>query len=441
MADVNLLFSTPISSKRILIYGLIKQMGTSLLVGFFLLYQYAWLNLTYGLTLGGLLGILLGYCIVVFCSQLTAMIIYSLSSNDEKLQGKIRFTIISLISIVILYVLYKTINSPQNILNSAVEAANSFWLNLIPVAGWIKMAVVGILSSNYNYIICGAVLIFVYIPVIIYTITKIHSDFYEDVLLATEVSYSAITSKKEGHISDNRKHVKVGKTGINKGKGAGVFFYKHLLENKRSGLFIIDRTSIMFVVICIVYSFFTRNAFSQDNGSLLPVFMFATYMQIFSTAMGRWIRELKMPYVYMIPVNPFLKLVKISEENILKISAEAIILFVAIGIILSSSPAEIAACILARIGFGVLFMSGNILTERLLGSLSNKVVIMFLFIIIMFLIALPGIVIATFTASSISILTPIIVGLSITFIWNMLISVLIIFLCRDILNYAELNNR
>lgn len=441
MADVSLLFSTPISSKIILIYGLIKQMGTSLLVGIFLIYQYAWLNMTYGLSLGGLVAILIGYCIVVFCSQLIAMAIYSLSSNNEKLQAKIKFTIVALTAYVILYILYKTATGTGDKINSAVDAANSFWLNLLPVAGWMRMAVVGILSTNYIYIIIGVGLTLLSVFIIVYAITKARSDFYEDVLLATEVSYSAITAKKEGYISDARRNVKVGKTGINHGIGANVFFYKHLIENRRSGLFLIDRTSLIFVVISIVYAFFTKNVINLGNENILPIFIFATYMQIFSTSTGRWIRELKMPFVYLIPVSPFSKLIKISEENILKILAEAIILFVAIGMILSSTPIEIAVCIIARIGFGILFMSGNILTERLLGSLVSKVIIMFLYILVMIVLAAPGIIIAIFTASSINILDPIIAGLFITFIWNVLISGFIIFLCRNILTYAELNNR
>ena len=36
MPDVQMLFPAPISPRRILLYGLVKQMGTSLLVGFFL---------------------------------------------------------------------------------------------------------------------------------------------------------------------------------------------------------------------------------------------------------------------------------------------------------------------------------------------------------------------------------------------------------------------
>ena len=45
MADINILFMSPISSKKILIYGLIRQMGTSLWIGFFIFYQWFLLSL------------------------------------------------------------------------------------------------------------------------------------------------------------------------------------------------------------------------------------------------------------------------------------------------------------------------------------------------------------------------------------------------------------
>ena len=82
MADVNLLFSAPISSNKILFYGLIRQMGLSLLVGVFILFQYSWLHITYHVSIGGLLAIFLGYCVVLCCSQLTAMAIYSFSNGN-----------------------------------------------------------------------------------------------------------------------------------------------------------------------------------------------------------------------------------------------------------------------------------------------------------------------------------------------------------------------
>ena len=70
MPDINLVFTSPISAKKVLFYGLIQQMGTSLFVGFFILYQYGWMHNTYGIFMGGLALILLGYAATVFCGQL-----------------------------------------------------------------------------------------------------------------------------------------------------------------------------------------------------------------------------------------------------------------------------------------------------------------------------------------------------------------------------------
>ena len=76
MADVNFLFTSPIKSVVILFYGLIQQIGTSLLLGIFILYQYGWLHGLYGIEPGFLVIILLGYAITLFCAQFTAMFIY-----------------------------------------------------------------------------------------------------------------------------------------------------------------------------------------------------------------------------------------------------------------------------------------------------------------------------------------------------------------------------
>lgn len=40
MADVNLLFTGPFSTRSVLLYGLVRQLGTTFLMAFFLLYQY-----------------------------------------------------------------------------------------------------------------------------------------------------------------------------------------------------------------------------------------------------------------------------------------------------------------------------------------------------------------------------------------------------------------
>ncbi|MBR3094335.1 MAG: hypothetical protein IKH12_01930, partial [Clostridia bacterium] len=51
MADVNLLFTGPNKEKTLLSYGLFSQMGRSLMLGLFILYQYSWVHRAYGVTL------------------------------------------------------------------------------------------------------------------------------------------------------------------------------------------------------------------------------------------------------------------------------------------------------------------------------------------------------------------------------------------------------
>ncbi len=78
----------------------------------------------------------------------------------------------------------------------------------------------------------------------------------------------------------------LGKTGFGRGAGAEMFYYKHKLENRRSRILILDTVSLIWVACVIVFSLFM-----QDSG-VMPVFVMATYLQIFSVALGRFNKEL-----------------------------------------------------------------------------------------------------------------------------------------------------
>lgn len=437
MADVSHLFLAPIAPRRILVYGLVKQMGTTLWIGFFLLFQYGWLSNTYGLSFGGLIAILLGFSAVVFCAQVTAMAIYSYSSGSESRRKRIKAVLILsavLIAAGILLPLMQ--NSGGNLLAEALRGINADWVGWLPVFGWMKLAVQSLLSAEPLLALAGAGLAVAYVCALVFAMTRRNADFYEDVLQATEVSFTAITAKKEGQMRDVLPaKVKVGKTGLGHGRGPDAFYYKHLLENRRAKLFILDTTSLIFIGVSIFFTVFVRDA------GIVGVFAFCTYMQIFSSMTGRWLKELLLPYVYMVPASPFQKLLAICREGALKVCVEAVVLFVPVGLILGLSVPEILACIAARIGFGVLFIAGNILIERVLGSMVSKTLIVFLYFIIMILIAVPGIVLGIGAAMLFPAAGTVVLPMLGMFVWNALASVLIVYLCRNILDYAELNNR
>ena len=114
MADVNLLFQTPLSPKGILIYGLVRQMGVTLLTGCFLVFQYGWLHTLYGISLGDLLLVLLCYALTLFCSQITAMALYSYLGTHPQRRTPFKAGFVLLLILLALYFILPMAMDPGN---------------------------------------------------------------------------------------------------------------------------------------------------------------------------------------------------------------------------------------------------------------------------------------------------------------------------------------
>ncbi len=447
MSDVNFLFSAPIRPKRILFYGLIRQVGMTLWVGLFIFFEYGLLHNTYGVNLGQLFLLFLGYGIVYFCAEITAMAIYMFVNGNPARKRWMRMGLYALVALLVLAAAYPFLkNGFTDVLGSLSQGAASVLVSYFPVLGWAKsfayMALIG--NTGMVFVFLGLLLLF--IGGMILLLIKMQSDYYEDVLQATEVTYAQKEAAKEGKVQEaslslTGSRVSRGRTGLHRGWGAGVFYYKHMLENRRAGIFFFDRMSLLFLVMGGVMAFFMR-----DLG-LIGIFAMFTYFQLFTSATGRWLRELDIHYVYLIPERPFSKLVRLCTENIGKVAVDALVTMLIIGVIVGASPIEIAAAIAARFGFGMVFMAGNILSQRILGQIASKGLLMFLYFIVMISLCLPGVLGSVFLAAGSEILFSAsaqwqtFAGLMGTVVFNLLLSALLLFLCRNILDNLELNKK
>lgn len=438
MQDVNLLFTSPLSNRRILVYGLLQQMGTSLLMGLFLLFQYGWMRNVYGVNFGFLLGVVLGYGITVFCGQLTAMVIYVNTVGSPARKRATQWTMVGVCVLAAGYLLYHAYAGRTDILGSVVAAAQGLPLAAFPVAGWAAMLIRGIAEGNILLIIGMLALCAAYIVLITRWMTSSQQDYYEDVLQATERSFTAITASKEGKASESLPtQVKVGKTGLGGGWGPSAFFYKQKLESRRARRFILDPMSLIMLAASLAFAFFLRG-----EDSLLGVFVFVTYMQFFTVSTGRWVRELLLPYVYMAPGSSFQKLLYCLVESLKKIAVEAVLMAVGMMLILGLSPVETIAFALARISFGMLFTAGMIVVERLFTGITLKWLVMIVMVVTELLVAIPGIVFAVWisviapdflTANLRMLLLPAVINIPVSF--------LLVFASRNVLRTAELNNQ
>ncbi len=436
MPDVNFVFPAPIGPQRVLFYGLFQQLGTSLLIGVFLLFQFAWLHNVYGIEYGAVVALLIGYGITVFCAQLTAMAIYSFTNANERRQRRVKTVFYGLIFVYIAVLLFYLLEGRAQILGSLVDTLNGTAFRLFPVAGWTANIVNGAIVQQLFWPLVGAALCAAYIAGVVVAIIKAKPDYYEDVLSSTERTEETLEAKRQGRVGEVAiRKVKNGKTGIGRGDGASTFYYKHLLENKRSRVFLLSPQMIIFALLIIVISFF------MQEGGLAAVFIFATYMLLFSVAFGRFQKELLKPYVYLVPEPPFKKLIACIREGFAGYVVEAAIVFIPIGFIMGLTPLETLLCILARVSYAFLFVAANIVVGRVFGTLTSKMITLLAYFMAVVALSLPGIIAASALLQAHALLVSAngTMLLSIMAV-NIPVALLALYLCRNMLEYTELNN-
>lgn len=449
LSDVTLLFPSPLSPNKILFYGLCRQLGISLLLGFFLLFQYAWVHSVFGLSYGGLLLIVAGYGAVLFVAQLCAMAVYTRTSGNERAQKLVKRGAIALTAAYLLCAVLACKDSLIAVFSrgegysAALSALSDFFSTLpgllFPVSGWAAGMVGGLLQGDLPLVLLLLALTAVLIVVLVLLIIKNKANYYEDVLQTAETAQSAVTAKKEGMLQEGLpKHVKVGKIGLNKGWGASAIYYKHKVENRRSGAFFLSNTSLIFVVIIILTSFLFR---FMEDGSLVAVFAMTTYLQLFSTALGRFNKELLKPYLYLIPEPPLKKMLYALKERLITDSIETLLIFLPVSFILGLSPLECICCIVGRLSFALLFTAGNVVVERIFGTVSSKVLILVFYFLALILMMLPGILLGILLMALLPALPAVLTMFLGICVGNVVLALLALFLCRNLLQYAELNNR
>ena len=81
MADVNMLFTSPIKAGYILIYGFVKQMAINLLIMVFLSLQYPTWKRMLGFTAGAGTVLASSYILLVMLSSVLGIVVYSYVSR------------------------------------------------------------------------------------------------------------------------------------------------------------------------------------------------------------------------------------------------------------------------------------------------------------------------------------------------------------------------
>lgn len=149
MADVNFIFPSPLGRRNVLFYALVQQMGNSLLIGLFILFQYSILHGTYNMSVWGFLFIFLVYSLTAFLSQTLAMFLYTYVSDSEKKKKAAKAVAYAMIVLLLAYVGLSVLHNKNEIAKELATAGNGIFVTVFPFVGWLGASAGDILTGKY----------------------------------------------------------------------------------------------------------------------------------------------------------------------------------------------------------------------------------------------------------------------------------------------------
>jgi hypothetical protein len=456
MSDVNFLFVSPIPPKRIQSYGLLKQTASTLLAFVFLLCYSGTLMDHFNVGFSAIVAFLVYSVVLMVVMQVLSLLVYSYSNGNPKRKNIVRAALYGYLSLMLLTAL-AVARANGSGLESLLAAISSPYLEYFPIVGWAQGAVFGVIHHNTAALIIYTVLLAVSFVLLLLLFRKSDSDYYEDVLQTTETQFEARQAQKENRPvtvtmrNDAKKKVRVGRTGFGGGWGASTFFFKHLCEARRqSRLIFINTFTFILIAVDLVLIYAVPNFVGSDadipltpNRLMMITFMVDLYALYLMNAAGDWSRELEKPYIYLVPANPFRKLLWASMTSVIKPIIDGAVLSFVSALAARANPLTALAFFLAYGSFGLLFLSGNILSQRTMGSMSNRGLAVVLFMVLLLVLMAPGIALSVVAyiflqaggGAAILLISALpMIG------WNVLVALVVIYLCRNLLSNTEFNN-
>lgn len=375
-ADINHLFVSPIKPEKVLLYGLFKQFVGAFLATLLLLTQLMNLRFYFGLGWKDLLILMGTWLLLTVSMSILAMGIYSVTSVRPWIRKLIRFFIYAVLALIIggvVMALWKN-NTP---IPTTLQYFNKPFLRIIPISGWASGLLTCSMAGEWYMAIVYAGLLLL-IPMIgLLLVYANRSSYYEDVLLSIGHTYGNIEEERTPTRADVRR--RSGKRGnsrlLGKRPGEVVLLQRQLTEQKRSLMVLFDQNSLGMLAISVMLGGILQ--------SLMRKGMYPVIMQIIALAvlcygmlllipMGRFVEELRRPFIFLMPGTAFRKLFYASFASVLKAFVEGFLSLVVVSIFARLNPAYVLCGGFFYTSAAMLFCAAYLASLRVLGLSNSK---------------------------------------------------------------------
>lgn len=348
-SDVHFLFPSPVSPKRVLLYAHIKTLFMQVLLNLFavacgvIIFRVAAWRLA--------LYVVFSLVVENVADGCLMLMMYGSERLSEKQRKWFVAAAYGLIGVLVLIGIYYYLTQG---LSTATLASflNSDAVKMVPIVGWY-ISVIHLLFSGVSAIsIVGSLL---YVCLLAASVLgavrmKCTGAFYEDAAKFAEDYEEVLENQRQGGTKMRvGKKQKFGRASVHwKGTGARALFYRQLLEYKKSRFFIFDINTLFSLGagIGIAWLYVREDGFGSMDPYIIP--MVSAYITfIFTTLNGKWAKELKSPYTYLIPDSAFSKLLNATGIQLIQNLINGLLITVPGAVVMGMSPVTAVLCVAA----------------------------------------------------------------------------------------------
>ncbi|MCM1191316.1 MAG: putative ABC exporter domain-containing protein [Butyrivibrio sp.] len=348
-SDAHFLFPSPVSPKRVLIYAYIRTLFMQVLLNLFavacgvIIFRVAvWRLAVY---------VLFSLVVENVAEGCIMLMLYGSERLGETQRKWIVRAAYGLIGVLVLIGVYYYMTRG---LHASTLAAflKSDAVKLVPVAGWY-ISVIHLLFGEVSAMsITGSVLYLCLLAAAVFGAVRMKCTgaFYEDAAKFAEDYEEVLENQRQGgaKMRIGRKQ-KFGRASVRyRGTGARALFYRQLLEYKKGKFFIFNFSTLISLAagIGIAWLYVREGDFGGMEPYIIP--MVSAYITfIFTTLNGKWAKELKSPYTYLIPDSAFAKLLNATGIQLIQNLINGLLITAPGAVVMGMSPQAAALCVIA----------------------------------------------------------------------------------------------
>lgn len=346
--DIHFMFPSPVSPKKVLLYAYVRMLPGQILINLFVIFCGLIAFHVPGWKL--LLYFLFSIVIENVLEGSVMLLLYGTERMDERQRSLVIKGAYGLVGVLALMGVGLYLREGLSF-QTVKHFLHSDMVQMVPLIGWY-IAVIHLLFTGPTVVnVIGAALYLCLLGAVLAAAVRMKctGEFYEDAVKFAEDYEEVLASRRQGN-TDKRlgKKQKFGKASVRwRGKGARAIFYRQLLEYKKSRFFFFDISTAFALAagVGIAWLYMRENGFGDFAPFVIPT-AGAYLIFIFTSMNGKWAKELKSPYTYLIPDSAFAKLINATAIQNLQSLINGILITLPGAVVMGLSPLLTLLCVL-----------------------------------------------------------------------------------------------